>query len=182
MQFGPITITDKTGQEITLRSAEPADADDLLRYLKTTAAETPFLVREPDEITLSLRHETEFIRSKLADERELLLIALDHGRHIGNCALMRIGDCRRYAHRCGIAVALYREFCGRGIGRAMLETVLAAARSVQYTQAELEVIADNRNAIALYESLGFVRYGILPDNIRYADGSFSDAYWMMKKL
>lgn len=182
MRYGPRSVTDKTGRKIILRNAEPSDAADLLRYLKVTAAETPFLVREPEEITLTAEQEETFIRSKLAAERELLLIASDNGKHIGNCALMQIADLQRCRHRCGIAIALYREYCGRGIGRAMLEAVLDAAVRAGYRQAELEVIAENENAIALYESLGFVRYGRMPDNIRYADGSFADAHWMMKKL
>ena len=182
MQFRPTVITDKTGCAVTLRSAEPSDAPALLRYLKTTAAETPFLVREPEEITLTEEQEAAYIRSKRSAERELLLIAEADGQHIGNCALMQIADLRRCSHRCGIAVALYRAYCGRGIGRAMLEAVLEAARQTGYTQAELEVIADNRHAIALYESLGFVRYGRMPGNVRYADGSDADAYWMINRL
>ena len=164
MRYGPKTVKDKTGREIVLRNAEPADAPELLRYLKITAAETPF------------------IRNKLASERELLLIASANGKHLGNCALMQIADLKRCRHRCGIAIALYQDACGKGIGRAMLETVLEAAMDAGYQQAELEVIAENQNAIALYESLGFRIYGRMPDNMRYADGSFADAYWMMKKL
>lgn len=182
MRYGPKTVTDKTGREIILRNAEPEDAPELLRYLKITAAETPFLVREPGEITLTEEQESEFICNKLASERELLLIASADGKHLGNCALMQIADLRRCRHRCGIAIALYQEACGKGIGRAMLNAVLDAAMDAGYQQAELEVIAENQNAIALYESLGFRIYGRMPDNIRYADGSFADAYWMMKKL
>ncbi len=182
MRYKPQIITDKTGRPVTLRSAEPSDAQDLLRYLKATAAETPYLVREAEEITLSLEQEERFITEKRDAERELLLIAVSDGQHIGNCALMEISGCRRCHHRCGIAIALYQSHCGRGIGRAMLEAVLQTAKQLGYEQAELEVIADNEHAIALYESLGFVKYGRMPDNVRYADGSHADAYWMMKKL
>ena len=64
----------------------------------------------------------------------------------------------------------------------MLETVLDIAEKTGYEQAELEVIADNKSAIALYEKLGFKIYGTFPDNMKYPDGSYVDAYWMMKKL
>ena len=64
----------------------------------------------------------------------------------------------------------------------MLETILDTAKSIGYEQAELEVISENRNAIALYEKLGFVKYGIFPDNMKYADGTYVSAEWMMKKL
>lgn len=64
----------------------------------------------------------------------------------------------------------------------MLDTILEVAKKVGYEQAELEVIADNKPAIALYEKLGFIRYGIFPDNMKYKDGDYVDAYWMMKNL
>lgn len=60
--------------------------------------------------------------------------------------------------------------------------VLHVAKKAGYEQAELEVISDNKPAVALYEKLGFKIYGTFPDNIKYADGTYADAYWMMKKL
>jgi ribosomal protein S18 acetylase RimI-like enzyme len=64
----------------------------------------------------------------------------------------------------------------------MLETVLKAAKEIGFEQAELEVISDNQNAITLYEKLGFQKYGTFPDNLKYADGHYTSADWMMKKL
>mgnify|MGYP003373757332 FL=1 len=176
------TIKDKQDREIILRSAEEKDAESLLDFLKITAAETPFLLREPDEITLSIEQEQDFIKAKKDSENEILLIAEIEGKHIGNCSLMSVGGFRRYRHRCEIAIALYQEYCGLGIGKAMLEMLLDIAKQVGYEQAELEVIANNKSAIALYEKLGFQKYGTIPDNMKYADGSYADAYWMMKKL
>lgn len=37
-------------------------------------------------------------------------------------------------------------------------------------------------AIAMYEKLGFKKYGTFPDNMKYSDDSYMDACWMMKKL
>ena len=176
------TIKDKQDREIILRSAEEKDAESLLDFLKITAAETPFLLREPDEIALSIEQEQDFIKAKKDSENEILLIAEIEGKHIGNCSLMSVGGFRRYRHRCEIAIALYQEYCGLGIGKAMLEMLLNIAKQVGYEQAELEVIANNKSAIALYEKLGFQKYGTIPDNMKYADGSYADAYWMMKKL
>ena len=74
------------------------------------------------------------------------------------------------------------EFCGYGIGKIMMETVLKAAKEIGFEQAELEVISDNQNAITLYEKLGFQKYGTFPDNMKYADEHYASADWMMKKL
>ena len=182
MEFGEISIKDKLGRTVTFRNARPEDAADLVEYLKVTSAETPYLIREPDEITITKENEENFIRAKIDSERELMLIALIDGKHIGNCSLMSIAPYRRYRHRCEVAIAFYKEYCGCGIGSKMLQTVLDVAKDAGYEQAELEVMAENKNAIAMYEKLGFKKTVAFPDNMKYADGTYMDAYWMMKKL
>jgi RimJ/RimL family protein N-acetyltransferase len=182
MRFDILEVKDKTGQTIVLRNAEESDAEELIRYLKITTGETPFLAKEPDEVTLTLEEEKRFIHRCMESERELMLIATINGKHVGNCSLMRIGANKRYAHRCEIAIALYQEYCGRGIGKIMMNTILDFARNLGYEQAELEVVAGNERAISLYENLGFKKYGAFPDNMKYANGQYADCYWMMKKL
>ena len=182
MIFEPIQKTDHLGRSITLRNAESSDAEALLAYMRITTAETPYLIREPDEIVMTLEQEEAFLQSKMEAERELLLIAEMDGRHIGSCSLMQVLPYKRFAHRCSIAIALYQEFCGAGIGEIMLSALLGAAKQVGYEQAELEVVSENRRAMALYEKLGFKMCGHLPNNMKYADGSYADAEWMVKKL
>lgn len=182
MRFGPITLKDRNGREVVLRNAELSDAEDLIRYLKITTAETPYLIREPEEVTLTVEQEKDFLQSVIDDERSLLLIATVDGKHVGNCSLMSVGRYKRYRHRCDVAIALYQEYCGTGIGSLMLNTIFEIAKENGYEQAELEVIAENKNAIELYKKLGFVEYGRFPDNMKYADNTYVDAYWMMKKL
>lgn len=182
MEFGEMSIKDKIGRTVILRNARPEDSAALIEYLRTTSAETPYLIREPEEITITEEQENQFIQAKIDAERELMLVAVIDGKHIGNCSLMSIAPYKRYSHRCDVAIALYKEFCGCGIGKAMLQTVLDVAKNIGYEQVELEVMAENKDAIAMYEKLGFEKFGTFPDNMKYADGSYMDAYWMMKKL
>ena len=179
MRFTTKEFTDKLGRTIVLRNAEVSDAADLLDYLKITTSETPYLIREPDEVTLTIEQHKKFLESKINEERELMLIATIDGKHIGNCSLMEIAPYRRYSHRCEVAIALYQKYCGCGIGKIMMQTVLDVAKDLGYEQAELEVISDNKTAIALYEKLGFQKYGCFPKNMKSADGTYADADWMM---
>ena len=151
MRIEPITGKDKLGRTVVFRAAMPEDAADIIQYLKVTSGETPYLIREPDEITMTLEKEEAFIRDKLDSERELMLAAFVDGKYAGNCSLMCLSTYRRYRHRCELAIALYQAYCGCGIGKAMLETVLEAAAAVGYEQAELEVAAENESAISLYD-------------------------------
>ena len=182
MRFGPKEVMDKNGRKVILRNAEVEDAQALIEYLKVTTGESPFLIREPDEVTLSLEQEQNYIKAKIDAARELMLIATIDGKHIGNCSLMTIAPYKRYVHRCDVAIALYKEYCGCGIGKIMLQTVLEVAKNIGYEQAELEVISDNHTAILLYKKLGFEKCGHFPDNMKYANGTYADADWMMKKL
>ncbi len=182
MKFGPIEVKDKLGRTIVLRNAEEKDANVLIQYMKTTAGETPFLIREPEEFRLTVEQEEGFIRSNLENPKALMLIATLDGEHIGNCSLSPVGNFKRYAHRCDVAIALYKKVWGAGIGRLMLEAVLKTAKEIGYEQAELEVIRTNETAVKLYEKLGFETYGKFPDNMKYTDGTYADALWMMKKL
>ena len=63
-----------------------------------------------------------------------------------------------------------------------METILDEAKKAGYEQAELEVICGNNRAKSLYESLGFETYGRFPSNMKYSDGTYADAEWMMKQL
>ena len=182
MVFEERSLKDKLGRTIVLRNARPEDAEDLIRYLKTTSAETPYLIREPEEITMTDTKERQLIQAKIDADREFMLVAFLDGKHVGNCSLMSIAPYKRYKHRCEVAIALYKEYCGCGIGKAMLQIVLDVAQKIGYEQAELEVVAENKDAIHLYEKLGFEKHGTFPDSMKFADGSYMDAYWMMKKL
>ena len=55
---------------------------------------------------------------------------------------------------------------GLGIGRALTEACIECAKKAGYAQLELEVVAENKSALALYKSVGFVEYGRNPKGFR----------------
>ena len=65
MKYQSTTVKDKNGIDIELRNAEVQDAESLIEYLKVTNTESPYLICEPEEITLSLEQEKEIIIRKL---------------------------------------------------------------------------------------------------------------------
>lgn len=54
MRVESIEAFDKEGRKVILRSACEDDAEDLIKYLKETAKETLYLLREEDEINLTV--------------------------------------------------------------------------------------------------------------------------------
>ena len=182
MRIEPVKVKDKLGRDVILRSAEEEDAGDLIRFMKVAAGETEFLIREPEEFQMSLEEERRFVRSCMDDPGALMILGVVDNCHVGNCSVMGLGPYRRYGHRCQMAVALYREYWGAGIGTLMMETALSAAEAMGYEQAELEVVSHNTGAVRLYQKLGFREYGCFPRNMKYRDGRYADACWMMKRL
>ncbi|MBC8570230.1 ribosomal protein S18-alanine N-acetyltransferase [Zongyangia hominis] len=59
-------------------------------------------------------------------------------------------------------IAVYASCRRRGIGRALLQTLLHFAKEHELRLVTLEVRASNTGAIALYEQMGFDRVGFRP--------------------
>ncbi len=182
MKYQSRIVKDKLGRDLVIRNAELEDAEALIKYLQVTAAESKNLIREPEEIKVTLEMEEGFIQKFIDEEGILMLVAMVDGEHAGNCTLLDMGPHLRYKHRCGLAIALYKEFQGAGIANILMESIIEVAKEVGYEQMELEVVSDNTAAIALYEKYGFKKYGVLPHRMKYSDGSYADADWMMKEL
>lgn len=182
MIYAETEIKLKNGCAAVVRNARPEDAEKMIEYLRITAGETPFLLREPDEVCFNIENERAILQSKAESPNEIMLVAYVNGELAGNCALASQGDKRRIKHRCCVAVALYEKYCNLGLGRILLNKVLELAKQCGYTQAELGVIEGNERAKHVYESLGFKEYGFLPNSLRYSDGTTRGEYLMVKEL
>lgn len=172
----------KDGSILTIRSAEKNDAACMTEYVKITAGETPYLLRNSDEIHLSQEEEEAFVQKNVDDPNSLLLISFVDGHHAGNASFSPVGPFRRYQHRCEIGIALYQKDTGRGIGRILLTELLQKTAEAGFKQAELCVAAANTKAIHLYESVGFQEYGRLEHSMKYDDGSYAADIFMVKRL
>ena len=181
MIFKTKEIVLKDGRKAILRSPEVSDAAQALEYLKITAAETPFLLRTPEEVTLTEEKEARFLAAIREDPSTLAIYCFVDGALAGNCQLSRKTK-RKNCHRGSIGIALCREFWDLGIGSALFREMIDAAESWGLMQLELEVIEGNERAIALYRKFGFEIVGFTPNAIRMEDGRFVKEYLMIKPL
>lgn len=177
MKINEIKI-DINGRELILRNATEQDGEMLIQYLKETTEETRYLVREAEEIILTLEQEKAFIECQNDSEGNIMLLGFLDGQFVGNCALNGNGEFR-LRHRVSLAIALYQKYTSMGIGTAMLETAIDLARQMGYEQLELEVVADNEKAIGLYKKMGFEICGTMPKAMKYKDGSYADEHRMV---
>lgn len=182
MIFEPKTITLKDGRTCILRPAEAKDAKGMIDYMRTSAGETPFLLRNPDEMTFTVESEESFLEGKKDAPRELMMVAEVDGVLAGNCGILANGEARRLIHRCGFAIALLKDYWHLGIASAMLTYAFELAKEMGYEQMELEVVDGNVRAKALYEHFGFQETGKHLRALKYDDGSYRDEYTMVKFL
>lgn len=169
-------------KKITLRSARSDEAQMILDYLKTVTGETRFLMSEPDEIRFTLKDEEKFINDHNQSEDKLFMIAFVDGEYAGSCSFEGEAGSRRARHRVGIGIGLYQKYTGFGLGRLMLQRLLAEAKKLGFEQAELNVKDNNERARHLYESMGFKVYGTFPNANKYDDGTYADDIFMVLKL
>lgn len=182
MIFEEKKITLKDNRICVLRSVEAKDAADMLEYLRIVSSETPFLLRNEDEVTYTIESEEQLLESKRNSPREIMMIAEVEGVVAGNCGIVTHGDLRRVYHRCGFAIAIKELYWNLGIGSAMMEYAFSLAKEMGYEQAELEVVDGNNRAKGLYERFGFKETGKNFRALKYDDGSYKDEYKMVKIL
>ena len=183
MLIPDIAFTLKDGRQALLRCPKEEDIEGTLDYLRTTAAETEFILRTPEECAkYTYEGEKAFFENKNASPNELMLMCVVEGQVAGNCEIsFRTGLKTR--HRAGIGIALKREYWNLGIGTRMFEAMIDVARKREgVLQLELEFVEGNARARHLYEKMGFRITGYRPDAIRLSDGRLVNEYEMTLKL
>lgn len=176
------TVLLKNGRTCLLRSPEECDAEAMLEYLHATSAETPYMLREPEEVRADVEEERAFLRKTAENPRQMMLSAFVDGQLAGTCSFAAISERERLRHRCTVGISLYRAFWGMGIGTVLLREILAAAKAAGFELAELDVVSANAPAIGLYEKFGFETTGTVRHAFKYRDGSYADFLFMVKEL
>lgn len=182
MYFVPKTIRLKDGRQALLRSPEPQrDAAELAAVFQTVCGETDFLTKGADEAAVTAQQEENWIAGMNASPKKLMILCEVEGKIAGMCHLA-IGENRRNAHRGELGISLLRKYWGLGLGSAMMDELIGAARQKGLSYVELKAIKDNARAVALYEKKGFVVLHETPDAQRLPDGTAQTDLFMRKTL
>ena len=152
----------KNGREAILRSANEADGAAMLENFNQTHAETDYLLSYPDETGFTVEQESEFMQKKYDSDNEIEIIAEVDGKVVATSGISAIGTKYKVRHRADFGISIIRDYWGQGLGKALTAACIKCAKEAGYKQLELEAVADNERAIALYEKMGFVEFGRNP--------------------
>jgi len=173
-------FTLKNNVTVTLRNATESDAKNMIEYMQKVNSESKNLMREPEEFTLTLEQEAKFIKMATDSPNACFLIALD-GDLIICSAGFHGNSLKRVNHRVSLGISVLEDYQGLGLGRFVMEALIARALELKKTKMDLEVRIDNLSAIHLYDSLGFIEEGKIKRGF-FVDEKYVDLLVMGKLL
>ena len=181
MQYHKI-VTLKDGRTCTLRNGTEQDGQALLDIFNLTHAQTDFLLTYPEESTYTVEEEAEFLKQKTESTDEIEILAELDGAVVGTAGIECVARKEKTRHRAEFGISVDKSYWGLGIGRALTEACIECAKSAGYVQVELKAVAENKNALALYKSAGFVEYGRNPKGFRSRMSDWQELVLMRLEL
>ena len=177
MKFSPQTHILKDGRALLLREAEGGDAAQVLEFLNRVGGESDNLLFGENGFPMAEDRERAFLELQRRAEKSLLLAGFVGDELVSISSVDALTARERVAHRAGLSVTVGKDCWGLGIGRRAMEALISFAKSAGLEVLQLEVRADNRRAVALYEGLGFERLGLCKKFMK-VNGRDFDAWYM----
>ena len=119
---------------------------------------------------------SEFEAARFFAEQDFTAVAADEesGQVLG-LYILHPNNVGRCGHIANASYAVDRNSRGRHVGRLLVGHSLRKAKELNFALMQFNaVVVSNHNAIHLYESLGFVRIGMIPGGFHMKDGSYED--------
>lgn len=161
---------------LTLREAQPSDAEGFLSLLLQLDQESNYMLYEVGERKTTIEEKRKEIEAQIKDS--LLIFAEDHGKLVGYLSAER-GFAKRINHSAYIIIGIIKDYGGKGIGKAMFERLDQWALKKGITRLELTVMTCNARAVALYQRMGFKIEGV-KERSCLVEGQYLDEYYMGK--
>ncbi len=181
MIFTEKQIKLKDGRTAALKSPCVEDAQKMLNFIKKACGETNFLLRYPEEWNISVEQEEAWVKRIRTSPDTLGITCYVDGQVAGNCEISFMGGIKT-SHRASVAIALLKDYWNLGIGSAMFEELIAAAKARGTEIMELEFIEGNDRARHLYEKYGFKVVSEKPNAFKLKDGTYLKEFYMQKYL
>jgi len=98
------------------------------------------------------------------ESKEIVGLYILHPNNIGRCG-----------HICNASYAVKKSMRGHHIGEKLIIHCMSKAKEIEFEILQFNaVVKSNGNALHLYEKLGFVKLGIIPNGFLMKDGTYED--------
>ncbi len=163
-----------------LRTACVEDASVVLEIQREVIGERDYFINVPEDFEKTPEQQREWIEKISANPRDIMIVAEIDGKVVG--WIVFISQVRkRMAHTGSFGVMIKREYRGSGIGKQLLQGMLAwAEKNPLIEKVCLGAFSTNHRAIALYESMGFVEEGRKVKEFKFGDNEYADDVLMYK--
>lgn len=137
------------------RDEDAARIAEIYNHAVRTSTATFDTVEKTVEDRLNWLHEH-------GDHYPVVVVVLDH-------FVVGWGSISRYAERPGWrytvenAIYLDPDYCGRGIGKAILEHLILEAKKQNFHAIIAQIVAGNESSIRLHEKFGFETVGVMKE-------------------
>ena len=172
----------KNGKEALLRNGDKADAKEVFEVFNQTHAETDYLLSYPDENSYDPEQEAQFLEEKTNSSNEIEIIAVVDGKIAGTAGIEAVGKKFKLKYRAELGISILKEYWGLGLGKELINACVQCAKDAGYKQLELNVVAENERAVALYKSFGFVEFGRNPKGFNSRTSGFQELVYMLLEL
>ena len=177
MKFPPQTHILKDGRTLLLREAEGGDAAQVLEFLNRVGGESDNLLFGENGFPMPADQEAAFLERQRQEEKSVMLLGFVGEKLVSIASCDALTARERVAHRASVSITVGKAYWNQGVGRRAMETLIDFAKSGGLEVLQLEVRADNRRAVALYEGLGFERLGLYKKFMK-VNGRDFDAWYM----
>ena len=172
----------KNGKEALIRNGDKADAKEVFEVFNQTHAETDYLLSYPDENSYDPEQEAQFLSDKTSSPDEIEIVAIVDEKIAGTAGIEAVGKKYKLKHRAELGISILKEYWGLGLGKALINACVQCAKDAGYKQLELNVVAENERAVALYKSFGFVEFGRNPNGFNSRTSGFQELVYMLLEL
>ncbi|AKV03228.1 acetyltransferase, GNAT family [Labilithrix luteola] len=181
MKIAPVTAQLRTGETVELRSPVGTDAGPVLTYVRELTRQAYRNLNHPPEYfeAMSVESEAAFLQSSAAHPKNVFIAAY-LGREVVGTTNMAVDAGSFSAHCAELGLGVLAAQHSKGLGRLLLQTLIATARDNGVWNMRLRVRTFNEPAIALYESIGFRRVGVLHRVAKLPDGYADECVYQLE--
>ena len=110
-------------------------------------------------------------------------VAVDEDGKVYGMYILHPNNVGRCGHICNASYAVSSSARGKGVGRKLVSDCLKRAKKYGFKILQFNaVVKTNTSARKLYESLGFVKLGVIPKGFLMKDGHYEDICPYYKEL